>query len=277
MPNPYWDGTRQAHLDRSQITASWGARGTAHSGASIAFVNRAFEIYYQALQKIGECPDPDQSRQMLESLHDAARTGWGWGVSDLEEAFEHLHSNGGRWTDEDTKNYYGGRDKVFQRGIVTAPVSIVNFMNAVDDRVSELRSVMENYQRQTRDLARAQEADDWERVGTILGEVKSWGERAKPLVWFAPRVERGVSGAVSLAGALGRIHTGLTTYTRAREAGFDSGTATALTALRTAVGWVPVLGDFYGKAVEMIPGLTIWFRNLIRDHTARIDRASRAH
>ena len=274
MSNPYWSGAQKAHLTPAQISAPWGRPGKAHSLRSIAFVNRAFEIYYEALQRIGRCPDPEQARQMLASLHDAARTGWGFGVSDLEEAFEHLHDNRGRWTDKATKNYYGGPNKVFQGAIIEAPVSIVNFMNAVDARLKELRRVVDRYHQQVRDLENAQRQDDWTRIGRITWEVKRWGERAKPFLWYAPYVQTRLGQVVSFAGALGRIHTGLTMYTRAQQAGFDRDAAAGLAALRTALTWVPVLGRFYGKAVEMIPGLVTWFRGLIEDRIRRLERAA---
>ncbi len=274
MSNPYWNGVQKAHLTQEQVTAAWGRRGTPHSLTAIAFVNRAFEIYYDAMQKIQECPDHAQATLMFKELRDAATEGWGFGISDLEEAFEHLHANRGRWTDGATRNYYGGPNKVFHRAIVTAPVSIVNFMNAVDSRMSRLRTVVQNFDRQTRELARAQQAEDWDRVGKILGEIKKWGERAKPFLWFAPRAEARVGQASSFAGVLSQIHTGLTIYTRSRQAGFSEGMSTAITALRTAVGWVPVLGSFYGKAVEMIPGLATWYRGLIENRIRQIERAA---
>ncbi len=274
MPTPYWEGTRRAHLTRSQITAEWGRPGVAHSGTSIAFVNRAFEIYYTAHERIGQCPDADHRRLMMDSLHDAARTGWGFGVDDLEEAFQHLHSNGGRWTDNATKSYFGGRQKVFHATLVRAPVSTVNFMNAVDSRVAELREIMQRYHQQARELSRAADGSQWSQVGSALGDIKSWGERAKPFLWMAPRVQDRLGQVVSFTGVLSNIQSGLNTYGLSIRAGFDSDAAAAIGALRAAMGWVPVLGDFYGRAVDLIPGLRVWFRDLVRDYCRRIDRAA---
>ena len=274
MPTAYWEGTRQAQLTRSQVTASWGRPGVAHSGTSIGFANRAFEIYHSAHQSISRCSDYGHQRQMMSSLHDAARTGWGLGVDDLEEAFQHLDSNGGRWTDNATKSYFGGRNKVFHSTLVTAPVSTVNFMNAIDSRVAELRTIMNRYHQQARTLSRAADGHQWAQVGTGLGEIKSWGERAKPFLWMVPTVQDRLGQAVSFTGVLSNIHSGLNTYGLSIRAGFDSDTATAIAALRTAMGWVPVLGDFYGRAVDLIPGLRVWFQGLIRDYCRRIDRAA---
>ena len=277
MSNDYWDGVRRAMLTRELITPSWAAPGVAYSGRSIELANRAFEIYYEANQRISACTSASHRDQMLASLHDAGRSGWGTGVDDLEEAFEHLESNGGRWTDNATSNYYGSSQKVFQGALTAGPVSCVNFLNAVDDKMSDLREVLERYRGQVQRLSAAQEQDDWRTLGTVLSEVKHWGERAKPFLWRAPNVERRFGVAVTFAAVLSNIHSGLTIYGSAVGAGFDRRSTAALAALRTAVGWVPVLGTFYGDAIDMIPGLAIWFRGLVDDYVRRIDAASRAH
>ncbi len=277
MSNDYWDGVRQASLTRQQITASWAAVGVEHSGDAIALANRAFEIYFQAHQRISDCTNAAHQGQMLESLRDAATTGWGTGIDDLEEAFEHLVQNGGRWTDNATENYYGGPQKVFQGAqITTGPTSCVNFLDATDSKMSDLKDILEQYRGQVRRLSEAQGRDDWRTVGTVLSEIETWGGRAKPPLWWAPNLQRSVGTAVTFADALSNIHTGLTTYGSAVGAGFDNRTAAALVALRTAVGFVPVLGSFYAAAIDMIPGLAIWFRGLVDDHLWRIEAPLRA-
>lgn len=274
MPTDYWAGFRQAQLTSDQVTASWGRRGVAHSGTAITFVNRAFELYYQAHQRIESCPDGRQRQRMLEELHDAGRSGWGRGVDDLEEAFQHLDGNGGRWTDEATWNYYGGRNKVYQIMLVTAPTSIVNFMNAVDSRMERLREAAERFHRQAQQVNQAERANRWEQVGQGLEQIGAWGGRAEPFMWMAPSVQARVGQTVSFAGALSNLHAGLTTYGNAIRAGMPPTAATALAGLRAALGWVPVLGDFYGRAVELIPGLAVWYRRLHEDYTRRVDRAA---
>lgn len=274
MSNDYWLGARQASLERSQISAPWGAPGAAYSGRSIALANRAFEIYYQSHQRISACTDVSHQNKMFRSLYDAARAGWGLGVDDLEEAFQHLTANGGRWTDSATRNYYGGPQKVFPGALTEGPVSCVNFLNAVDSKMTELKGILDRYRTQVQNLNQAQQRDDWRTVGTVLTEVKNWGERAQPFLWWAPNVEQRLGSAVTFVGALSNIQSGLTTYANSIGAGFDTRTAAAIGALRTAVGWVPVLGDFYGGAIDMIPGLATWFRGLVQDYCRRIDAAA---
>jgi len=246
----------------------------AHSARSIALANRAFEIYYQAHHRISACAEANHRTSMTNSLHEAARTGWGLGVDDLEEAFQHLDLNGGRWTDSATKSYFGSPQKVFQGALTTGPVSCVNFLDAVDSRMTELMGILEHYQTQIQSLDQAQQDDNWETVGTVLTQIKDWGERAAPFLWWAPNVQQKVGTAVTFTGALSNIHDGLTTYANSIGAGFDTRTAAAIGALRTAVGWVPVLGGFYGAAIDMIPGLATWFRNLVDERCRRLNAAA---
>lgn len=274
MSNEYWDGSRQASLERSQITAGWGRAGVEHSGASIGLANRAFEVYYSAHRSISAGGGAGHSVQMLAALHEAGRTGWGSGVSDLEESFEHLVAHGGGWSDNNTKDYFGGPNKIFQRTLVTGPEGPVNFLNAVDANVESLRGICTRYETQVRELTTAVGSDNWAQIGRTLGEIKSWGERAKPVLWWAPAYERRLGQAVSLTDVLGRIHTAATMYGSSRSAGFDPRSAAALSVLRGAVGLVPVLGDFYGRAIEMIPGLASWFRGLIQERVRRLDAAA---
>lgn len=276
MPNDYWNGTRQASLTRGQISAPWGAGD--YSANRIALANRAFEIYYQAHRRISACTNGPHRNQMLTSLHDAAQTGWGLfdGVHDLEEAFEHLTDNGGRWTDSATGTYFGGAQKVFPRALTEGPVSCVNFLNAVDSNMSQLRGILERYTAQVQQISEAQRQDDWRTVGIVLSQVKDWGERAKPFLWWAPStVQRPLGLTLAFVEVLSHIHSGLTTYANSIGAGLDSRTSIALGALRTAVGFLPVLGDFYGAAIDMVPGLRAWFQGLVQDRCRRIDAAAR--
>jgi len=273
----YWAGNRLAHLERTDISAGWGSGS--HSGTRIVFVNEVFQFWHDARQNIRSCLDATHKQAMTRELEDAGRTGWGVGLNDdLEEAFQHITNNRGRWTDNYTTNYFGGQNKVFRRGgLVEAPGSVVTFANAVDGKFATLRSAMNDFNQQTQTLDRqlTTSRTDWDTIGTALTQVKNWGERAKPFLWARPRVQARVGTAVSFTNALGNIHSGLTTYTSARRAGFPQGPAAAIGVLRTAVSYVPVLGNYYGGMVDLIPNLRTWFSNLIEQRIRRIDRASR--
>ncbi len=274
MSNSYWKGIKQAKLTRSQITASWAMQGVDHSETRINFVNRVFYIYYQSMANIRSFSDENHKRIMLKELEDAATTGWGTGIDDLEEAFEHLCKTNGLWTDDDTKNYYGGPNKVFNRPLITdVPTSIVNFADAVDSKMEKLSSVLEDYKKQVQDLEQSYHGKRWKNLGTALKAVKKGGEVVKPFLWFAPPVETRLGQVVTFTKVLSNIHKGLTTYSDATGAHMRD-IAPLLGVIRTTLGWVPVLGNFYGKAVEIMPGLVTNFRTLIEQRVRRLDAIS---
>jgi len=280
--NEYWAGNRQAVLTRNQIDAAWGAPGVEHSGGSIGCANRAFEIYFRAHQQISQCQDADHTRVMMDSLHSAGREGWGihWPGSDhpddLEEAFQHIANNNGRWRCNNTSIYMGGPNKAYQRNLIRAPTSTVSFLRAVDRNMATLRSVLSSYGSQVQTLNQARQRNQWQAVGSALTNIKNGAQRAKPFLWMAPAAERVAGRTVTFARVLSNLHAGLTTYGQASGSGLDTSTSAALGAMQTAVRFVPVLGSFYGHAIAMIPGLHRWFQQLVQDHVREIDRAANA-
>lgn len=272
----YKSGAIQAKLDTSTVTAQWGQPGVAHSLTAIGFCNKAFEIYYNSAQNIATLEDTKLRTAAWKKLRDCASEGWGIGVWDLNDAFDHLAENGGVWKDEHLSNYYGGPKRGYN-AIVKAPRSIVNFMDAVDGGLSFLEKVYAHYAQQAKKIADAAKKDHWELVGIGLGELKNKGEIVQPWLWNAPNAERYLGRAVKFADVLGNIHAGATVYVKSQQAGLGEGASRAIGIMRTAVGFVPVLGGFYGKAVEMIPGLANWFRGLIQDRVRMLDRISRGY
>ena len=62
-------------------------------------------------------------------------------VSDLQEALDHMAANDGRWSDGNTKNYYVGTGKAYQRALITdMPEGCANFLEAVDEELPKLRT-----------------------------------------------------------------------------------------------------------------------------------------
>src|SRR5260221_1076328 len=101
--NKYWTGQQQAKiLTIASISAAWG-RG---DGAANRFrmLNGAFEIYYILKTSIANCPDSDLRELMTKELDDAGEAGWGTGVNDMDDAFQHWIQPG-NWTDNNQGNY----------------------------------------------------------------------------------------------------------------------------------------------------------------------------
>lgn len=277
MSNAYWTGTTLAHLASSDISAPWG-RGNRYL-TRIDFANHVFQFWHDARRSIAACRDSAHQTAMTAELEDAGRTGSGLFIDDLEEAFEHLHANSGRWTDDTTSSSYsGGPDQVFRRGghIPNLPRPLVNFADAVDDKFQEFCDGAPNFGRQSQIILQQlrSSSPNWEQVGNALSQIDDWGTRVKPLLWAQPNVSRAVGSATTYAGALSNIHTGLTAYVTARRAGFPEGPAAAFSVLRTAVGYVPILGSYYGAMVDLLPALRTWYTNLIAQRVRDIDRAA---
>ena len=273
----YWTGARLAHLEARDISAPWG-RGS-FCVQRIAFANELFQFWYDARRNIAACSDSQHRTAMTRELEDAGKTGAGFfTIDDLEEAFQHIHSQGGRWTDDTASlTYCGNPNQVFRQGglINDMPKPFVKFAQAVDSKFQELRNAIHNFDEQTRiiDQQLASSRTDWDQINRALTQVKDWGERAKPFLWARPRAARAVGTTVSFANALSNIHSGVSTYVAAQRAHFPQGQAAAIGVLRTAVGFIPVLGAYYGGMVDLIPALHTWFTNLIEQRVQRIDRA----
>ncbi len=268
----YWDGRAKAVLTPNLITVGWG-HGE-NSDVQRQFVNRAFEIYYESRNRINRCDNQAHRRLMLESLEDSATDGSGlWGVNDLKEAFEHLADNNGRWTDSSTDSWSGGRYSIFQWTLLTAPSSIVAFMQSVNEKVTKLREITEEYNSHGQTLEQALSNSQWSRLGNILETINTWGGKAKPFLWWASDVRDHLSGILSYTSTLADIHTGLTEYTTlTARRGLSPDQALASMAFKRAIGAVPILGKFYEKAFELAPNIRDWFIELQRGYQGRIEQ-----
>lgn len=271
----YLNGHHKAILRNSnQIGAEWG--NGPRSGQKIDLANRAFEIYYRAINGIRDVKDPDHRSKMESKLVKAREKGWGSGVSDLEEAFEHYAYRNGYWGDENTKTYSGYNTSSFPHYVIGAPAAMANFLTEVDSGLEELKKVVKTFGKQAGQIRRAKKRDDWNTIGQALGHINTGAELAKPWLWTAPATQRMAGRVVSFTNVAGKIHSGATTYVQARTSGhFDEREAAALTAMQTAVSFLPVLGGFYGGAIAMIPELATWMQRVVDHRERRIQEAVR--
>ena len=91
MSNVCWLGQKQALLTVWQVTASW-ARGN-WSSLNRDFVNRAFEFWFNVRREIAKVTDLNYRGAPTAKLEDSGEEGWGTGIDDFEEAFEHIAKN----------------------------------------------------------------------------------------------------------------------------------------------------------------------------------------
>jgi hypothetical protein len=299
--NQYWNGTEHAVLERGDISASWGSGD--HSGVKIDAANRAFCIYYHAKQSLTESAGEAHWSEMNRTLRDCARRGWGRGVNDLQEALHHIDVNGGSWTDNNTRNYYGGRGKSYSRGLIQGMAEgPASFLRAVDDKLPDLQNALTQYQEKCGELAGMRLTEnsqsEWEVFKSKIEAVKTSAERAKPLMWLVPaavtanlpattsgyaaarRIEefassggRRLNQSIKFLGVVTSINDGLTVYADATRAmGGDRRAGVAFAALNFALTFVPVLGSFYGGIVSRIPGLISNWTDFMQEyHASRLN------
>ena len=296
--NQYWNGDAHAVLSRETISADWGSGN--HSGTRIDMANRAFCIYYHAKQALNDSATENHWTDMYNSLNDCATEGWGMGVDDLQEALDHIDQNNGRWTADNTENYYGGSGKSYNQGIISdAPQSCVNFLDAVDDKLPQMQEAMQVYQTKCQALQRLQltqeSSTDWEEIKNHIDTVKTSAERVKPLLWLVPaaleaniprfsagttaaqRIDAFASGtttrvnqAIKFLDVVGNIHDSLTVYVDATAAmGGDRRAGVAFASLSYAMTFLPILGGFYGTIIQKIPGLITNWREFMTNYHRR--------
>lgn len=129
--NSYKNGSAKASLSTSDIAADWPDDARVHDLVRVA--NRAFDIHHTTINNIQSVPDGERRRRMRQKLDAAAASGRGIGVSDLNEAFEHLAANNGQWRDDNVRSYFGGPTKCIDEMLIKGPSAAVNFLAAVDE------------------------------------------------------------------------------------------------------------------------------------------------
>lgn len=292
----WWEGKNQALLVQQNIQANWRLEPGYQDRITIA--NHAFRLYYRGMQC---CNDPllslKQSRAMRSRLQSLAKSGSGMGVSNLEEAFEHLAANGTVWKDENTADYKGGRGKAFPGDVRKAPEFAVQFLTAVEKDYGTFRKdVALRYHEHLSTLARlsTKKPTNWERINQVLAQIGTGASNALPFLWHATPTQTAFSTSsdngrpLGYGGPGGKLDSRLAaiagkaiTFTKAWDyiAGFMTDYAKfkrhkleAFAPLKLALKFVPILGEFYGKAIDAIIGMKKWFTSVMRQYIRRIDR-----
>ena len=306
MSNPYWTGEKHAKLTKELIDADW--KEGRYGDNRIKAVNRAFCIWYWGRKAANDAG----SQAMHQSLEECGTSGWGFGVSDLEDAFNHLERKSGYWTDNDTTtlNCLGAY-------VTEVPVAIESFLSAVDSIDEQIGSAMSDTQEKcitlsglnltSTDPAKMEIADadlynakkamkDISKIGKAV-ETNMWRSQGKVVV-KVPLVEGGMNMNVmvdgpesdfarmrqvgstvfktlSFAATVLEIKRSAELYTKADQVFDDKKVAAALAGMSLALSFVPVLGSFYGEIVNRIPELAHNWEIFIKNYTDKIDRASK--
>ena len=199
--NKYWTTIQQACIPDggSWVSAAWG-RGDA-SANKLRMLNGAFETYHILRKSVAACPDAGMRKEMDAELDDAGTDGSGWGVCDLDDAFQHW-SQAGPWTDNNTKTYMnahgvfgaatpGIAGAKFCWGLPTnsmpGPTAAVNFFNSLDKKLEDLKSAITGHNAEVANLAGAIKAKNAVKTGDAFKSISKWAGRAKKGMFLAPK------------------------------------------------------------------------------------------
>ena len=213
---------------------------------------------------------------MMHELHHCAQLGWGMGVHDLDDAFEHIIDHGNTWTDGNIARYYGGDGKCFRAAgsLLNAPEAAVNFLNGVDALMADAKSAAAaNIALISRLNLQQQRDAPWEELKGTLGSMKTGPERVQHLLWWTPRVRSGVRTGISVMDTISGLDQAIEMYQRGRRAGMAPGLSAGLVTLREVMSFVPIIDSCYGSIVEGIPDLVNWYRGLIQNRVDQIELA----
>lgn len=277
--NAYSCGIRKAVVQRHSVMPDW-----ASAQFATELMNCAFELYYRAVQNINATSDSDLQSSMTEILEDCGTTGWGSGVSDLNEAFEHLVEYDGTWYDRNSKNYSPVRysfsfpsHRSFQPVGCTSAESCVNFLAAFEDVASGVLAQGEDLVQQMDRLRHALNANQWDAVSdacTAVNRGFAIGDMAGVAVLAAVTPD---SPVPSLWETLDGIAGGIRNYEALRARDVSPESAEAIGVLSAVVALVPVLGWYFEKALEYCPALVDVVQGIARRREAimaEIDRES---
>lgn len=287
----YWSGAIRATLAAKDIDASKICAGPKGSHA-LGVMNNAFRIFHDARQLIAGVGDAALKKKMSAELDDVGRSGWGIGVSDLEEAFAHLAANQGKWKDNHTSTMgwfssdrIGGISGQAQVGYVPIPISLENFLDALNARAKTLNvhlTALRTHGETVVNKAASSYGDqllpkvgsaEWTAFGNGLKEVGRAQEAIKSLLWLAAVNEDSVLNASNenlgkVLGAIGKVRSAVENFDKCAQAGYSSTEGLAFAAIAEGLGAIPVLGSYYQEAFQLIPGVTAGMTHIVQRRNA---------
>ena len=272
----------------------------------IDLLAECFRDYYASADRIARLGGHQQLA--WRKLRECAEAGWGAGVQDLDDAFDHLERNTGFWQDNNTDRYTPVGEFVFlqnYRGRVEATAA-VNYATQRNIQCQRIRGeIMNRWERQIDEFKQQIRSRSVRQVLSALPYFKDMLTEAAPYVWadqihverghniwirhvrpgeghvFEPfTLERGLPEmeshpglglAVSTVNWFSMIRTAIDTYTEAgRQLPDDS--AAAISAMQAVAGFFPVFGNIYVEALSTVPLLARKLRVLINNKTREIDQ-----
>jgi hypothetical protein len=242
---------------------------------SLNLTNGAFRIYYDAYNRASKATGKLYS-EMHADLNSAAREGVGFGMysGDLMTVFQTLWWNQKQWHEDYGDNYCGPQIS----GAIPVPVGVKNFLDAVDKRSDALQKNFQSFSQYAKEIAQAKANNKWSEIGKATEYMKQVLENTQPLLWFLPVSHSASSGHEFFSKwneGFGMVYSFLDNFNKFNTSvGMSQPQAAVVSAFMIMIGkGVPILGDVYVKALETLPSLITWARNIKRDQDNAIRQA----
>jgi hypothetical protein len=285
----YWEGQQRAVVTSFNYS-DYGV----DANRSMEAINLAFAAYFAGMQyvKALNLAKAGAGAKPLADLRDAASSGWGFGVHDLEDAFRHVAKSNGTWTDTNNAQYFGS----FGKFSSFVPLAAANFFKAIDARIAAARALQQKQSAAKQAIEGAAGPDAKPVWVALAGHVKTVGEglgEFEKYMWLIPAtiaskstnmaftaadhlevVEKVNEFAGVFLTAASETKSACESFDNAMRAGYATREAVLLTGLQRLAGFLPVLGDFYSQAIGLIPTVSE-IMTTIAEHKAEMLRLAR--
>lgn len=291
-----WKSSQRFFVNPRYVVTNWSEKPDARY--RIAFMNRCLCLFFRALENVekAERSDFDHGWEMRKQLNELANTGWELrGPGDLNSALKYLKANHGFWWDDETDPYVGGPTKIYPRKL-DAPEAFVRFADALDSRLAQLAADLRGYVTATEAVTTDVSTGSWDGCQKNLNRITGTLKKVDNSLWLMDTVELVThkatldffqktskalgtyGGAVGKFGDIvGRIDavakTKIGVEMATRGTGVAEEASDALAAMRATVDFLPILGAFYGAAIDAAPALISSFRSSLESHLRRANRA----
>lgn len=282
----YWRGDLKIALTPTDVEGS----ALQNRIQAIHFLNEAFALFYRCRQGIAQCSDSTMRKRLTQTLEAAASNGPGrHDCDDLKEAIEHalaLKMRDGyqapyQWRDAKLQTYQsfgfhqqlafnavgGRRPTVWQQGDTVSAKAAVRFLAAIDQPVGELQGrfarIEQRWSQVHRTGLRLQRsrlrptASEWKLLGAALWSIGRTAFDSQSAMWLsASGIDARFKHAIACLGS-GTTVLGVVHRIEALAARMLKGSAT-VGHLKEALELLCVLGTFYARSLDMIPGAKVW-------------------
>ncbi|MCC6129142.1 MAG: hypothetical protein IT186_04375 [Acidobacteria bacterium] len=265
------------------------------TGDALDFTNRCFAFYFQASQNIKKCPDAKHKEQMNTALWSCAAFNgeWSdiasWGAmavgnpNSLMSCAERFKKDGKNWKFSGTGVYYSKESSPIwstsdSSNVSDVPLGPKHFADKVNEKFASLLELVKEHKSTAAAIVDAIKkgkknnlADDVtaQTVSGDIDKIIDYAEKAKPLLWLAhPTIEDKVleasQGPLDFAGTLSKAIQYADVLNKQTAVSIN-GKSLTLSGLQIVASLIPVFGEFYASAIELIPAATNWAHDIVRD------------